>query len=192
MTSPTGAEDEFYDDTSDEFPSVNDLVVGAHNKIKDQVNGRLVAIWARENGVGKGQDGPYPYTDALVLVLDDGPDGTHVTDLIGPAPQELPLRFSTKGIQSRLAPRVDGMTPVKRDADGNVVAPSVPLKFRPMTGRVNARPNTTRKDGSPPIGIAKLTDEDKVILQKFKEQIIEINQRLESKATQAEDAKAFE
>jgi hypothetical protein len=53
MTSPTGVEDEFYDDTSDEFPSVNDLVVGAHNKIKDQVNGRLVAIWARENGVGK-------------------------------------------------------------------------------------------------------------------------------------------
>jgi hypothetical protein len=192
MTSPTGVEDEFYDEANDEFPSVNDLVVGAHNKIKDQVDGRLVAIWARENGVGKGQDGPYDYTDALVLVLDDGPDGTHVTDLIGSAPQELPLRFSTKGIQSRLAPRVDGMTPVKRDADGNVIVPSVPQKFRPMTGRVNARPNTTRKDGSPPIGIAKPTDEDKVILQKFKEQIIEINQRLEAKATQAEDAKAFE
>lgn len=188
----TTDEDEFYDEATEAFPSVNDLVPGAHNRITDQVNGRLVAIWAKENGVGKGDSGPYPYTDALVLVLDDGPNGDQATDLIPQAPWEGPLRFSTIGTNTRLAPRVDGMSKAKRDEDGNIIAPAVPLKFRPMIGRINARPNQKQKNGSPPIGIAAPTDEDKTIIAKYKKMIVEINERLEAKATEAEDAKAFE
>lgn len=184
-------DEQFYDEATDQFPSVNDLVPGANNRITDQVDGRLVAIWAKENGTGQGDNGPYDWTDAYVLVLDDGPDGDQATDLIPQAPWEGPLRFSTKGTQSRLAPRVDGMTKPVRNSDGEIIAPSVPMRFRPMIGRINARPNQKQKNGSPPIGIAKPSDSDKATVQKHKAMIIEINERMEAKAAEAEEAKAF-
>lgn len=187
------ADDEFYDEATNEFPSVNDLVPGAHNMIKDTVLGRLVAIWALENGTRKNDSGgTYEYTDAIVLVLDDGPDGKQVTDLVPAAPWEGKLRFSTAGTQSRLAPRVDGWTKAKKGEDGKVIVPSVPMKFRPMIGRINARPSTKVKNGSPAISIASPEPEDKPTIQKFKADIVEINKRLEAKATAAEDAAAFE
>lgn len=187
--------EEFYDDATDEFPSVNDLVPGANNTIKSQVDGRLVAIWAKENGTQRKDDGSsYPYTEALVLVMDDGPDGGQATDLIGPAPQELPLRFSTGGTQSRLAPRVDGWTKAKRDEiTGEVVVPSVSMKFRPMIGRINAKPSTKVKNGSPAIGISKAESEaDRTLILSYKNEVIEINKRLEAKAAEAADGEAFE
>ena len=189
----TPVEDEFYDEATDEFPSVNDLVPGAHNRITDQVDGRLVAIWAKENGKRKNDRGEfYDYTDAYVLVLDDGPGGDQATQLIGPAPWEGQLRFSTSGTHSRLAPRVEGMTKARKDESGVVIAPAVPMKFRPLIGRINAKPSTKVKNGSPAIGISKPADEDKPIIQKYKAEIVEINKRLEAKATEAEDAAAFE
>lgn len=188
----TTIEDEFYDEATEAFPSINDLVPGANNRITEQINGRLVAIWVKDNGVGKGDNGPYDYTNALVLVLDDGEKGDQATDLIPAAPWEGPLRFSTIGTQTRLAPRVDGMTKAKKDEDGNVIVPSVPMKFRPYIGRINARPNQKQKNGSPPIGIATPVDSDKPIIMKYKSEIVEINERLAAKAAEAEDAKAFE
>lgn len=188
----TDFENDFYDEATDQFPSINDLVPHANNRITEQVDGRLVAIWVKENGIGKGDNGPYPYTDAHVLVLDDGPNGDQATDLIPAAPWEGDLRFSTIGTNTRLAPRVDGMTPVRRDDTGKVIAESVPQKWRPMIGRINARPNQKQKNGSPPIGISSPTDADKPIIAKHKAAIIDINQRAEAKAKEAEDAAAFE
>lgn len=189
----TTVEDEFYDEATNEFPSVQDLVPGAHNQIKDTVEGRLVAIWAKENGRQRKDDGStFPYTEGLVLVLDDGPNGDQATELIPAAPWEGQLRFSTGGLESRLSPRVEGMTKARRDDDGNIIVPSVPMKFRPLVGRVNARPSTKVKNGSPAISIAKPESAaDKAIIMKFKPAIVEINQRLEAKAAEVEDGAAF-
>lgn len=190
--------DEFYDEATEEFPSVNDLVPGAHNMIKDTVDGRLVAIWAISNGRQQKKDGTsYPYTETLTLVMDDGLDGKQFTELIGPAPQELKLRYSTGGLVARLSPRVDGMIPAKKDEDGKEISPAVPQRFRPMVGRINARPSKEVKNGSPAISISKVTgspteEADKAILAKYRSAIVEINERLEAKAQEAEDAKAFE
>lgn len=186
-------EDEFYDDATEEFPSVNDLCPGANNTIKSQVDGRLVAIWAKENGQRKNDSGDmYGYTDALVLVLDDGPNGDQATELVPAAPWEGPLRFSTGGTHSRLSPRVEGWTKAKKDESGKVLVPAVPMRFRPMIGRINAKPSTKVKNGSPAIGISSPTDEDRPIINRYKADIIEINQRLEKAASEAEDAAAFE
>jgi hypothetical protein len=171
----TIGEDEFYDDATDEFPSINDLCPGANNTIKSQVDGRLVAIWAQKNGVQKKDDGStYPYTEGLVLVLDDGKDGGQVTDLIGAAPQEVPLRFSTGGTQSRLSPRIEGMTKVRKDAEGNIIAPSVPMRWRPMIGRINAKPSQKVKNGSPAIGISAPEDEDRATINRYRNEIVDL------------------
>lgn len=191
VTSTT--EDEFYDEATEAFPSVNDLCPLADVRRNPTTDGRLVAIWAVSNGSATNQQGKtYPYTETVTLVLDDGPAGDQSTDLIGPAPQELTLRHSTSGIQSRLAPRVEGMTRPKKDDDGNVLVPSIPMKFRPMIGRINTRPSTVVKGGSLAISIAAPTDADKAIINERKALIVEINQRLEAKAAQVEDAQAFE
>jgi hypothetical protein len=189
----TEFEDEFYDDATEEFPSVNDLCPGANNTIKGQVDGRLVAIWAKANGTQKKDDGStYGYTEGYVLVLDNGPDGDQATELVGAAPWEGSLRFSTGGTHSRLAPRVEGMTKARRDDDGNVLAPSVPQRWRPMIGRINAKPSTKVKNGSPAIGISAPTAEDKAIIGRFRAEIVEINGRMEAADTEKADAQAFE
>lgn len=187
-------EEDFYDDATEAFPSKDDLAPLADQKKNPTTDGRLVAIWAIKNGRDKKANGQgmYDWTDSVTLVLDDGPDGDQITDLVGPAPVELTLRHSTSGIQSRLAPRVEGMSKPKRDEAGNIIRPAVPLKFRPMIGRVNTRPSTVQKGGSLAFSIAAPTEEDKAIIQKHKALITEINARLESKASEAEDAEAFE
>lgn len=191
---PQVEEDDFYDDATEAFPSKDDLAPLADQKKNPTTDGRLVAIWAQKNGRDKKANGQgmYDWTESITLVLDDGPDGDQVTDLVGPAPVELNLRHSTSGIQSRLAPRVDGMTKPKRDQDGNIIVPAVSLKFRPMIGRVNTRPSTVQKGGSLAFSIAAPTEEDKVIIEKHKALIKEINQRLEAKAAEVEDGEAFE
>ena len=183
-------EDEYYEDANDEFPSMADLVVGAHSGIKGEIEGRLIAVWPRENGTDQGKNGSYDWTDGVCLVLDDGPDGTMFTDLVGKAPIELPLRFSTKGIQSRLGPRLDGMTKPKRDADGQIVVPSRPQKYVPMIGRVNARP-AKEKGNNPPIGIRMMTVDEKPIAQRYKDEIKAISSKLKAKDETVADAEAF-
>lgn len=186
-------EDEFYDDATEAFASVNDLIPGANNTIRGQVDGRLVAIWARENGTRKNDRGEtYGYTESVVLVLDDGPAGDQATELVGPAPVEVNLQLSPGGLHSRLSPRVEGMTKPRRDAEGNIIAPSVPQKWRPMIGRVNGRPSTKLKNGSPSIGISAPTDEDRPTIKRFQAEIVEINQRMEARDKEAENAAAFE
>jgi hypothetical protein len=187
-------EDEFYDEATEAFPSVDDLVPLADKK-NPTTDGRLVAIWAVKNGEAKTDrpgGGTYGFTETVTLVLDDGPDGDQATDLIGPAPQKLNLRHSTTGIHSRLAPRVEGMSKPKRDEDGTIIAPAVPLKFRPMIGRVNTRPSTKVKGGSPAVSIAKPTEADLAIVRQFEAEIREINAEQEAKASTVADAEAFE
>lgn len=174
------AEDEFYDEATEAFPSIEDLVPLANSKNPDTV-GRLVAIWAIENGSSKGENGTYPWTNTVTLVLDDGPDGDQSTDLVGPAPQKLNLRHSTTGIQSRLAPRVEGTNKA-----------GVPLRFRPMIGRVNTKASTRYKKGSPAVSISAPTEADQAIILAHKDLIISINKELENKANKAEDEAAFE
>lgn len=176
----TTSEDEFYDDATESFPSVEDLVPLANSKNPDSV-GRLVAIWAISNGQAKGENGMYGYTETVTLVLDDGPEGDQATDLVGVAPQKLNLRHSTMGIHSRLAPRVEGTNKA-----------GVPLRFRPMIGRVNTKASTKYKKGSPAVSISAPTEADQEIIQQHKALIISINKEMESKATKAEDEAAFE
>lgn len=183
-------EDEFYDDATEAFPSVDDLAPLATNRNPD-TTGRLVAIWALENGVGKGEKGPFPFTETITLVLDDGPDGDQATDMIGAAPVELKLRHSTTGVQSRIAPRVEGMSKPKRDEEGNILAPSVPLKFRPMIGRINTRAPKNYKNGNPAVSIAAPTEADRAIVQRYRAEIVAINEKVEASAGKAEDAQAF-
>ena len=178
----TDVGDEFYDEATEAFPSVDDLAPLA-DKNNPTTEGRLVAIWALENGQDKGDNGMYPWTKTITLVLDDGPEGDQTTELVGPAPVRLELRHSTVGIQTRLAPRVNG-----RDKNDQ------PLRFRPMIGRVNTRPSTRYKKGSPAVSISKPTDADKGIVMAHAEQIRSINAELEQAATlgASPDSAAFD
>lgn len=189
---PSTEDDEFYEDATEEFPSVQDLIVGAHSGLKSEIEGRLVALWPRENGTAQGHNDPYAYTDAVCLVLDDGPDGTMHTDLIGPAPVELPLRFSTTGIQTRLGPRLEGMTKPKRDPETKeIIVPARPQKYLPMIGRINARP-AKQKGNNPPIGIRMMNDSERPIADRYKSEIKEISAKLKAKDETVADSEAFE
>jgi hypothetical protein len=197
VNTSTNQDEDFYDDATEAFPSVDDLAPLA-DKRNPNTDGRLVAIWAKENGTAKSDsgDGTYGYTETITLVLDDGPEADQFTELV-PAvadngPVRLDLRHSTTGIHSRLKPRVDGMTKPKKDADGNVIVPAVPMKFRPMLGRVNTRQSTKIKSGSPAFSISAPSEEDKAVINRFREDIVAINRELEAKAKTAADAEAFD
>lgn len=180
--------EEWYDDANEQFPSVLDLCPEADNSTKH--TGRLVAVWAKEKGTAKGDSGPYDYVETVTLVLDDGLDGQQFTDLIGPAPVRLDLRHSTSGMSSRLKPRVDGVGK-PREVDGQIL-PGVPLRFRPMIGRINSQPNTKFRTGSPAFSISLPTEADRVIIKAAEGTIVAINQELETKAREAAEAAAFE
>lgn len=175
-------EDEFYDDATSAFPSVDDLAPANGAGV-----GRLVAIWAKSNGEAKSASTGkmYGYTETLTLVLDDGPDGTVYNELIestagGMEPVRKDLRHSTTGIHSRLRPRVEG----KNKAN-------VPLKWRPMIGRVNTQPSTANKKVLA-FSISEPTDSDREIIQRHKALIISINKEMETKDDDAENNAAFE
>lgn len=179
-------QDEFYDDATEAFPSVDDLAPLASAKNPDTI-GRLVAIWAVKNGEAKGDNGTYPYTESITLVLDDGPDGDQATELVGPAPVRLELRHSTTGICSRLKPRVAG-----KGKATDAHPEGVPLRFRPMLGRVNTKASTKYKKGSPAVSIAAPSDADREIINRHKDLIIAINRELEADAAKNEDQAAFD
>lgn len=175
-------EDDFYDDATSAFPSVDDLA--PQNGMGD---GRLVAIWAKSNGEAKSSTNGkmYGYTETVTLVLDDGPTGQDYTELIastshGIEPVRVDLRHSTTGIHSRLKPRIEG-----RNKAG------VSLKWRPMIGRVNTQPSTANKK-VPAFSISEPTDSDREIINRHKDLIISINREMEAKEGATEDKAAFE
>lgn len=192
-------EDEFYDEAAEEFPSIADLIVGAHSGIKGELKGRLIAVWPRKNGTSPSRTGgdPYGWSDAVVLVLDDGPDGKMFTDQIGPAPVEMDsIRFSTSGTFSRIGPRLDGFTKPRRNEDGEIIVAARPQKYVPLIGRLQAQP-AREKGNNPPIRIVPMTGspteaDDKAIAARYKAEIIDISAKLKAKDAEAEDAEAFE
>jgi hypothetical protein len=172
--------EEFYDDATSTFPSKVDLASDGSFDHGRMGPGRLVAIWAKKNGTGTKDGKAYAFVDSLTLVLDDGPDGTYVTELVGPAPQRVEMQHSTGGLVARLKGRVDGTNKA-----------GISLKFRPMIGRINTQPSKTQASVAA-YSISPPTEEDRAIVDGHKELIISINKELESGAVQDEDAAAFE
>jgi hypothetical protein len=179
---PAGAagtdEDEFYDSASDSFPKAEHLAPSVPPKFGP---GRLVAIWPTGHGTRKNERGEtYPFVTTVTLTLDDGPDG----DLTGPGWSEdavelIPpgvvrlddFQHSTSGLVARLQRRLVG-----RNADG------VPLKFRPMIGRMNTQASKANKN-VPAYSISAVTDADKVTIRQHGDRIRAINTELEDAAT---------
>lgn len=170
------AEDEYYDDATEEFPAKEDL--------KD----RLVAVWVTgKKGTRKSNvdQKVYPYVETVVLVLDDGPeytgkrpDGT--PNLVGPAPARLDaFQWSTAGMVARLLPRIG-----KKDAEGNVV-------YKPMVGRINSRKNRI-KGMSDSWSIAAPTEDDKAAMRPFHEAMAGITAEMKDAAEGEADAQAFD
>lgn len=174
----TDAPEEFYDDATSAFPSMSDLAPDS----KPFGDGRLVAIWAVKNGTAKsatnGKD--YGFTETVTLVLDDGPDGTFFTELIPQIgegkPFQLDMRHSTSGLHARLRNRVDGKSKT-----------GVPLKHRPMIGRVNTQASQANKAVAA-FSIAEPNENDREIINRHKAVIIAVNKEREA----AEDSAAFE
>jgi len=155
--------------------------------------GRLVAIWAQSNGTRRNDKGKeYPYVSTLTLVLDDGPDakawaaGTNgwaedAASIVGPAPVRLEdFQHSTGGLVARLVKRVKGAN-----------AAGVPLKYRPMVGRINTQPSSNNKNVAA-FSISEPTVEDMVIARKHAEMIKGINKEMEDKDKADETAEAFD
>jgi hypothetical protein len=169
--------EEFYDDVTSEFPNVEHLAPSD----APFGTGRLVAIWAKELGTGKGNNGPYGYVETITLALDNGPDGTQVHEMVGEAPYRVEMRHSTGYLYNKLKGRVTGKHPKT----------GVPLKFRPLIGRVDTQASQSNKKVAA-YGWKPMTDEDKVIVDRYKDMIISINKELEAEAEGASDAEAFE
>lgn len=171
-------EDEFYDDTTVDFPSVKNLAPGVRDGFGP---GRLVAIWAISNGEAPGKRGkPYGYTETVTLALDDGPDSDRYDELVGRAPSRVAMRHSTGYIHTKLKDRVTG-----KNGDG------VPLRWRPLIGRVNTQPSNDNEDVAA-FGLAPKEPSDVAIIQRHKALIISINKEMEANEAKAEDKAAFE
>ena len=157
--------------------------------------GRLVAIWALENGTRKstnpgGKD--YPYVSTVTLVLDEGPNGqawltgadgwdAEASSVIPASPVRLDdFQHSTGGLVARLSKRVTGVN----------VKTQVPLRFRPMIGRMNTRASAQNKN-VPAFSISEPTPADMIVARKYMEMIKGINAELEAKEAKAEDEAAF-
>jgi hypothetical protein len=175
-----GDEDEFYDNATDAFPSVEHLAPSVPPNFGD---GRLVAIWALENGQAKSKtDGSvYGYTQTITLALDDGPNGDQINEMVGPAPFRVPMRHSTGYIHSKLKDRVTG-----KNQKG------VPLRFRPYLGRVNTQVSKASKNQAA-YGIVPATEQEIAdVVMRHKALIVSINKELEAEALKAENDTAFE
>lgn len=159
---------ELFDDAQEEFPGKEDL--------KD----RLVLVWATgKHGQRKGANGkPYDWYETITLVLDDGPNwtGRKIVDgdskpILVPAvadegPQRLdPFQWSTGGMTSRLANRVQG---------------DKPKSFKPFLGRINSRPNS-QKGFNASWSIAEPTADDKATAVRYAGLIKQIGAELEQR-----------
>lgn len=179
-TAPITAEDEeWMDGASATFPKAENLAPSVPPNFGP---GRLVAIWAQENGTRKNDKGKeYPYVQTLTLVLDNGPDGTQTDEVVGSAPVRLEdFQHSTGGLVARLSKRVTGHN-----------AKGVALKYRPMIGRMNTQPSSQNKNVAA-FSISEPTADDMIVARKYADMIKGINKELEDKDKQSEDSAAFE
>lgn len=175
----TAEDEEWMDGASATFPKAENLAPSVPPNFGA---GRLVAIWALENGTRKNDKGKeYPYVNTLTLVLDNGPDGDQTDEVIGNAPVRLEdFQHSTGGLVARLNKRVTGVN-----------AKGVKLKYRPMIGRMNTQPSSQNKNVAA-FSISEPTAEDMAVARQYKDMITAINKELEEKDTKSEDAEAFE
>lgn len=175
----TAEDEEWMDGATSAFPSIENLAPSVPPSFGP---GRLVAIWALSNGtaISAQTQKPYGYTETITLVLDNGPDGNQTDELIGAAPQRLEMRHSTTGLHTRLRGRVEG-----RNAKG------IPLKYRPMVGRVNTQASRNNKNVAA-YSISEPTAKDMEIARQYKDMITAINAELEAKDKSDEDSAAFE
>jgi hypothetical protein len=186
----TEDDEEWMDGASASFPKAEHLAPSVPPNFGP---GRLVAIWALENGSRKNDKGKvYSYVETVTLVLDEGPDerawltGTDgwaadASQIIGPSPVRLDeFQHSTGGLVARLSKRVDGTN-----------AKGVKLKYRPMVGRLNTQASKANKNVAA-FSIAEPTAEDMEIARRHKDLILSINRDLEARDMAAEDSAAFE
>jgi hypothetical protein len=178
-TAVTAEDEEWMDGASATFPKAENLAPSVPPNFGP---GRLVAIWAQENGTRTNDKGKvYPYVQTLTLVLDNGPDGSQTDEVVGNAPVRLEdFQHSTGGLVARLSKRVTGHN-----------AKGVPLKYRPMIGRMNTQPSSQNKNVAA-FSISEPTQADMDVARKFKDMITSINAELEAADKKDEDAKAFE
>lgn len=172
-TSATAGDDlELFDDAKEEFAAKEDL--------KD----RLVAIFVTgRTGTRKSEaDGkPYTWVETVTLVLDNGPNGDLVTDLAPETSPENPvildgLQWSTKGMVSRLEPRVNAKN------------------ARPLRGRINSRKNAKRGFADS-WSISEPTDEDKALSRQYNATVAKIMKDIEGRlagGNAADDDSAFD
>jgi hypothetical protein len=177
--SVTEEDEEWMDGASSTFAKMENLAPSVPPNFGA---GRLVAIWAQKNGERKNDEGQiYPFTETLTLVLDDGPNGDQVSDVVGEAPVRLDgFQHSTSGLVARLAKRVTGTN-----------TKGVHLRHRPMIGRINTQASKKNKNVAA-YSIAEPTAEDMEIARRHKDLIVSINKELESAEKNAEDSAAFE
>lgn len=186
----TDEDSEWMDGASATFAKAEHLAPSLPPNFGD---GRLVAIWALENGTRKNDKGKeYPYVSTVTLVLDEGPNGQawltgsegwdpEASSVIPASPFRLDdFQHSTGGLVARLTKRVNG-----KNAKG------VPLKYRPMIGRMNTRASAQNKNVAA-FSISEPTAQDMVTARKYADMIKGINAELEAKDSKSEDEAAFE
>jgi hypothetical protein len=173
--------DDFYDDATDGFAKVEHLAPSLPPKFG---MGRLLAIWVTGEGKRKNDKGDfYPFVETVTVTLDDGPEGLDAPGWDEMAAELVPsgwnrldkFQHSTGGLVARLQKRLTG----RNKAD-------VPLRFRPMIGRINTQPSRQNKN-VPAYSISAPTDEDRAIIEQYGDRIRAINVELERAATTGED-----
>lgn len=186
----TDEDSEWMDGASASFPKAEHL---APSIPPNYGPGRLVAIWAKSSGTRKNDSGKeYPFIQTLTLVLDEGPNGqawltgtdgwdSEASTIIPAAPVRLDdFQHSTGGLVARLQKRLTGKTPA-----------GVPLKYRPMVGRMNTQASKANKNVAA-FSISEPTAADMEVARKYKDMIKAINAELESADKADEDAAAFD
>jgi len=186
----TADDEEWMDGASNAFPKAEHL---APVNPPNFGAGRLVAIWALDEGTRKNEKGVvYPFVNTITVVLDEGPNpaawaagsegwDAEASNLIGEAPVRLDdFQHSTGGLVARLRKRLTG-----KNAKG------LPLKFRPMVGRMNTQASKSNNKVAA-FSISEPTAEDMVVARTHKDMITAINKELESAVTKAEDTEAFD
>lgn len=174
------AEDDFYDDATNEFPKVEHLAPSLPPKFGP---GRLLAIWVKGAGTRTNDKGKtYKYVDTITVTLDDGPEGLsapgwaeNAEELVPAGVQRLDLQHSTGGLVARLEKRLNG-----KAVDGT------PLKFRPLIGRLNTQASSQNKNVAA-YSISQPTDEDRAVIRGHGDMIRGINAELEKGATEGAD-----
>ncbi len=181
-----GEDDEFYDDAKAAFPKMEHLAPSVPPKFGP---GRLVAIWAQSDGKRTNDKGKvYSYVETITVTLDDGPEGltgpgweSDAAVVIPPGVQRLDaFQHSTGGLVARLQKRIKGVN-----------AKGVPLRWRPMIGRVNTQPSSSNKNVAA-YSISEPADADREVILKHKEMILKINAELEAAEKEKEDQAAFD